>query len=96
MGELGRTPRINARAGRDHWPQCGFALLAGGGVKRGMVLGATDAQAAYPTERPVSAGDMAATIYQLLGIDPNMTVQDLSGRPIHIHHGGAPVWEIIA
>ncbi len=96
MGEMGRTPRINAKAGRDHWPQCGFALLAGGGVKRGIVIGKTDDQAAYPTQRPVSAGDMAATIYQLLGIDPEMTVNDLSGRPIHINHGGAPVWEAIA
>jgi hypothetical protein len=95
MGEMGRSPRINAKAGRDHWPQCGFVLLAGGGVRRGMVLGKTDAQAAYPTERPVSAGDMAATIYQLLGIDPAMTVNDLGGRPVHINHGGVPVWEII-
>lgn len=96
MGEMGRSPRINANAGRDHWPQCGFALLAGGGIKRGLVIGKTDDQAGYPTDRPVSAGDMAATIYQLLGIDPEMTVNDLSGRPIHISHGGAPVWEAIA
>ncbi len=96
MGEMGRTPRVNASAGRDHWPQCGFVLLAGGGVKRGFVLGKTDDQAAYPTDRPVSAGDMVATIYQLLGIDPQMAVDDLSGRPIGISHGGAPVFEIIA
>ena len=96
MGEMGRTPRVNRAAGRDHWPQCGFALLAGGGVKRGFVLGKTDAQAAYPTDRPVSAGDMVATIYQLLGIDPQMTVEDLSGRPIGISHSGAPVFEVIA
>jgi hypothetical protein len=96
MGEMGRTPRLNGSAGRDHWPQCGFVLLAGGGVKRGFVLGKTDDQAAYPTDRPVSAGDMVATIYQLLGIDPQVTVDDLSGRPIGISHGGAPVFEIIA
>lgn len=96
MGEMGRTPRINAKAGRDHWPQCGFALLAGGGIKGGLVVGKTDAQAAYPTDRPVSAGDMVATIYQLLGIDPEMTVNDLSGRPMHISHGGKPVWEAIS
>jgi Protein of unknown function (DUF1501) len=96
MGEMGRTPRINAKAGRDHWPQCGFVLLAGGGTKRGFVLGKTDAEAAYPVERPVSAGDLAATIYQLLGIDPHLTVDDLSGRPIHIAHGGDPVWEVVA
>jgi len=96
MGEMGRTPRVNAKAGRDHWPQCGFVLLAGGGVKRGFVLGKTDEQAAYPTDRPVSAGDMVATIYQLLGVNPALTVDDLSGRPIGISHGGEPVFEVIA
>lgn len=96
MGEMGRTPRVNAKSGRDHWPQCGFSLLFGGGTKRGFVLGKTDAQAAWPVDRPVSAGDMVATIYQQLGVDPRLTVPDLSGRPIHISHGGAPVHEIIA
>lgn len=96
MGEMGRTPKVNSRAGRDHWPQCGFVLLAGGGVKRGFVLGKTDKQAAYPTDRPVSAGDMVATIYQLLGINPQMVAHDRTGRPIGISHGGAPVWEVIA
>ncbi|MBQ17267.1 MAG: hypothetical protein CMJ65_09095 [Planctomycetaceae bacterium] len=96
MGEMGRTPRINKNSGRDHWPQCGFVLLAGGGTKRGLVLGRTDRQAAYPVERPVSAGDMASTIYQLLGVDPTQVVHDLSGRPVHISHGGQPVWEAIA
>jgi hypothetical protein len=96
MGEMGRTPRVNAKAGRDHWPQCGFVLLAGGGTKRGFVLGKTDAEAAYPIERPVSAGDLAATIYQLLGIDPQLTVADLQGRPVPIAHGGEPVWELLA
>lgn len=96
MGEMGRTPRVNRSAGRDHWPQCGFALLAGGGVKRAFVVGKTDDQAAYPVDRPVSAGDMVATIYQLLGIDPHMTVQDRTGRPIAICHGGEPVFEAIA
>ncbi|MBT4866993.1 MAG: DUF1501 domain-containing protein, partial [Planctomycetaceae bacterium] len=96
MGEMGRTPRINKNSGRDHWPQCGFSLLFGGGTKRGTVVGTTDSQAAYPTDRPVSAGDMAATIYHLLGIDAAMTVNDLSGRPVHIGHGGEPVREVIA
>jgi hypothetical protein len=96
MGEMGRTPKVNRAAGRDHWPQCGFALLAGGGTKRGCVLGKTDKQAAYPTDRPVSAGDLAATIYQLLGVDPTLHVHDRLGRPIGIAHGGAPVFEVIA
>ena len=96
MGEMGRTPRINGKAGRDHWPQCGFVVLAGGGTRPGVVLGKTDKQAAYPVDRPVSAGDMAATIYQQLGVDPTLTVDDLQGRPIHIAHGGEPAWEVIA
>ncbi len=96
MGEMGRTPRVNRAAGRDHWPQCGFALLAGGGAKRACVVGKTDEQAAYPVDRPVSAGDMVATIYQLLGIDPHLTVPDRTGRPIGIAHGGEPVFEAIA
>ena len=96
MGEMGRNPTINKKAGRDHWPQCGFSLLFGGGTRRGVVVGKTDKHAAYPTERAVSAGDMVATIYQLLGIDPRMTVNDLGGRPVNIAHGGSPVFEAIA
>ena len=96
MGEMGRTPRINAKAGRDHWPQCGFSLLFGAGIKRGCVIGRTDSQAAYPAERPVSAGDMVATIYHQLGVDSAMTVDDLRGRPIPIAHGGEPVFEALA
>jgi hypothetical protein len=96
MGEMGRTPRVNAKAGRDHWPQCGFSLLFGGGTKRGFVLGKTDSQAAYPVDRPVSAGDMVGTIYHQLGVNSALTVPDLSGRPIPISHGGEPVHEVIA
>lgn len=95
MGEMGRTPRINGNAGRDHWPQCGFSLLFGGGVKRGAVLGTTDKIAALPIDRPVSTGDLAATIYFLLGVDPELMVTDLQGRPVGISHGGKPLHEII-
>src|SRR5579872_5076043 len=96
MGEMGRSPRVNSKAGRDHWPQCGFSLLTGGGIKAGTVFGTTDKQAAYPTTHPVSPGDVVATIYQLLGIDPHMTVPDRAGRPIAIAHGGDPITEVIA
>jgi uncharacterized protein (DUF1501 family) len=96
MGEMGRTPRVNAKAGRDHWPQCGFCLMTGGGTKQGSVFGSTDKHAAYPVDHPVSSGDIAATIYQLLGVDPHRTVPDLSGRPVHIAHEGNPVWDVIA
>jgi hypothetical protein len=95
MGEMGRSPRINAKAGREHWPQCGFSLLAGGGIKPGMVYGTTDKHAAYPTSHPVSPGDLVATIYQALGIDPHMTVPDRAGRPIAIAHGGEPIADVI-
>jgi hypothetical protein len=96
MGEMGRSPKVNAKAGRDHWPQCGFSLLTGGGVKSGMVFGATDKHAAYPTCDPVSPGDVVATIYSLLDIDPHLTLPDLAGRPIAIAHGGEPIAGIIA
>ena len=96
MGEMGRTPRINKSAGRDHWPQCGFSLLFGGGVKQGYVHGSTDKQAKWPTSHPVSPADFVATVYTLLGIDHNMTVPNRDGRPVPISHGGTPVYPLIA
>jgi hypothetical protein len=96
MGEMGRAPRINAQAGRDHWPQCGFALLFGGGVKEGFVLGTSDKLGAYATDRPVSPGDLVATMYHLLGVDSQICLPDLTGRPIPIAHGGLPITEILA
>jgi uncharacterized protein (DUF1501 family) len=71
MGEMGRTPRINKWGGRDHWGPSLFALLAGGGVPSGAVVGRTDAKAAFPASDPVYPGELAATIYRLLGIDTN-------------------------
>ena len=96
MGEMGRTPKINAKAGRDHWPQCGFSLLAGGGVRQGLVFGETDKLGAYPKSHAVSPADLVATIYHLLGIAPDTTVPDRTGRPIPIAHGGQPIREVIA
>jgi uncharacterized protein (DUF1501 family) len=96
MGEMGRTPRVNGSAGRDHWPQCGFSLLTGGGVKAGMVHGATDKQAAYPMSDPVHPSELVATIYHLLGIDPHLTVRDRFGRPFPIARGGEPVREVLS
>ena len=95
MGEMGRSPKINAQAGRDHWPQCTFCLMIGGGIKGGAVYGSTDAIAAYPASCPVSPGDIVATIYQQLGIDPHLMVPDMTGRPLPIAHGGEPIWDII-
>ncbi len=69
MGEMGRSPKINAKAGRDHWPQCGFCLMVGGGIAPGAVDGETDATGGYPISDPVLPGDIVATIYRQLGID---------------------------
>ena len=96
MGEMGRSPKVNASAGRDHWPQCGFSLLFGGGVKQGLVYGSSDAIGAWPESHPVSPADFVATVYQLMGIDPHTAVPDRSGRPIFIAHGGSPLSEIMA
>jgi hypothetical protein len=70
-GEFGRTPRVTRHGGRDHWPYCFSALLAGAGVPGGAVVGASDREGAYPLARPVSAADFAATVYRLLGVDVN-------------------------
>ena len=91
MGEMGRSPKVNAKAGRDHWPQCGFSLLTGGGIRAGTVYGSSDKHGAYPASDPVSPADLVATIYRLLGIDPHTTVPDRTGRPMPIAHGGEPV-----
>ncbi len=95
MSEMGRTPRVNANGGRDHWTFCYGTFMAGGGVKGGAVLGESDAQAAYVKDRPVSTSDICSTIYECLGIDPDMTVPDRSGRPLIISHGGKPLREIL-
>jgi uncharacterized protein (DUF1501 family) len=84
-GEYGRTPRINGSAGRDHWPQAMFALVAGGGFRMGQVIGATTARA----ERPVGVGyvpqNLLATLYkEVFGIDPATTLTDHTGRPIYL------------
>jgi hypothetical protein len=91
MGDMGRSPRVNRAAGRDHWPQCGFCLLAGGGINKGHVHGKSDRNGAFPIEFPVTPGDICATVYHLLGLDPEMTVPDHTGRPLYISHGGAPI-----
>jgi len=87
-GEFGRTPRINKNAGRDHWPQVGGALLAGGGFRTGQVIGATDRLGAAIADRPVHFGEVHASLYKFLGIDANRTtVNDLAGRPRYLVDG---------
>ena len=89
-GEFGRTPIINKFAGRDHWPPVNFALLAGGGMRTGQVIGATDRIAGEAAARPVTFGELYATLYHNLGIDVEQTtLQDLNGRPQYLVEGGA-------
>jgi hypothetical protein len=95
MGEFGRTPKINKDISRDHWPQCYTTLLAGGGVKRGYVHGASDKNGAYPAKDPVRPDDLAATMFYLLGIDPHTMVKALGDRPVQISYG-EPVHGLIA
>jgi arylsulfatase A-like enzyme len=87
MGEMGRTPRINKTAGRDHWGAAQSVLLAGGGVRGGQVYGATDQQAAYVKDNPVRPEDLLATVYHALGIDPDSEIPDREGRPVRITEG---------
>ena len=96
-GEFGRTPTINKDAGRDHWPRVSCALLAGGGMKTGQVIGATDRLGGEATERPVMFGEVFATLYHNLGIDVNKTtVTDLSGRPMFlVENGLQPMRELV-
>jgi hypothetical protein len=84
-GEFGRTPRINNQAGRDHWPQVSCALLAGGGMRTGQVIGATNRLGEFATQRPVHFGEVFATLYQNIGLDPMTSfVNDPTGRPQHL------------
>lgn len=95
MGEMGRTPKINANGGRDHWTSCYSVLLAGAGLRHGMTYGASDEQAAYIKDRPVHIRDICATIYHLLGIDPEMLVYDRANRPVPVAHGGQAISDIL-
>ncbi len=94
MGEFGRTPEINKNESRDHWPQCYTALLAGGGVKGGFVYGKSDELAKFPADKPVKPEDLAATIFEALGIDPKTEIYDPGNRPLVI--GGETLHDIFA
>jgi uncharacterized protein (DUF1501 family) len=96
MSDFGRTPGVNKNAGRDHWTYCYSVLFAGAGIKGGTVYGESDAHAAFVRDRPVKTGDICATIYQCLGIDPEMSVYDRAGRPIPVAQGGQAIREILA
>ncbi len=101
MGEFGRTPRLNKGQpgipipGRDHWGNAISAMVAGGGLRGGQVVGATNAKAEHPIERPLKPADLLATIYHVLGIDPTMLFKDYAGRPVPILSEGAPIAELL-
>src|SRR5262249_4401051 len=92
-GEFGRTPKIS-QAGRDHWPEVGYALFAGGGLKMGQVVGETDSKAARPKTRPCNAQSVLSTIYHAMGIDPTTTVNDFTGRPMFLLDDREPITEL--
>jgi uncharacterized protein (DUF1501 family) len=92
---MGRTPRINAQAGRDHWSMAQTIIFAGGGTKPGQVIGATDKHAAAPTGNPVSVNDLLRTISVLMGIDPDRTFLGPLGRPVPIVDGGKVIHGLI-
>ncbi|MFM7162720.1 MAG: DUF1501 domain-containing protein, partial [Planctomycetaceae bacterium] len=93
-GEFGRTPKLNAAQGRDHWGAVQTACFAGGGVRGGTVFGASDGDAAYPRSNPVSPEDLLATVYHSLGIDPDAEVYDPFNRPHRVVEG-RPIFEIL-
>jgi hypothetical protein len=100
VGEFGRTPKISYRSatgstGRDHWPQAYSALISGGGLRMGQVIGATNSKGEYPTERSLTPQDLLATMYRHLGIESRQSFNDFSGRPIPILSDGEPIRELI-
>ena len=96
-GEFGRTPKINNKGGRDHWPRVSCALLAGGGMRTGQVIGSTNRLGEYADSRPVTFGEVFATLYKNLGIDTeHTTIKDFSGRPEYLVDPGAkPIRELV-
>ena len=101
MGEFGRTPRINTGQpgipvpGRDHWGNAISVMVAGGGLKGGVVVGSTNDKAERPKDRPLKPGDLLATVYHQLGIDPTLTFKDHTGRPHPILDEGKPIDELL-
>ncbi|WP_439625048.1 DUF1501 domain-containing protein [Gemmata sp.] len=95
FGDFGRTPKVNPTAGRDHWSTAGVAVMAGGGLKVGQVVGATNALAEYVTDNPVGPQDIAATIYHTLGVPLHTWYKAQDGRPIELCPEGKPVKQLL-
>lgn len=96
LGDFGRSPKINANAGRDHWNSCYTVMLAGAGIREGYVHGASDRQGATPTENPVSPGDVMTTMYRLLGIEASTQIMDSLDRPHEVVPKGRVIHDILA
>lgn len=96
MGEFGRTPKLNPRGGRDHWPRAFSVALAGGGIRGGQVIGKSDSHGERPSDRPVTPADLARTIYHCLGIDAARELHTSDGRPVQINRDGGLLNEMIA
>lgn len=94
-GEFGRTPQVNGQGGRDHWPQTNCAILAGGGLKTGQVIGQTTKDAGLPKDRPITYQEVHATLYHTLGIDPATMLPDRAGRPMRLLDELEPIRELI-
>ncbi len=94
-GEFGRTPRVNGQGGRDHWPGCMCAVMAGGGLMMGQVIGQSGRHAEAPVERGLRPEDLLRTVYEVLGIDPHHEFQDHAGRPLAVLNQGEPIRELI-
>ena len=90
-GEFGRTPRVNASAGRDHWPTAGFALLAGGNFRTGQTIGETDARGEQPRGLSMTSRHVLTSLYHHMGIDPAATIPDHNGRPMYLLEERDPV-----
>jgi hypothetical protein len=94
LGEFGRTPRINPNAGRDHWARCWSVVVGGGGIKGGIAYGSTDSDGTSVKDNPVSVGDLFATVYKGMGLDPALQIRDNLGRPLKIAEGN-PIKELV-
>ncbi len=96
MGEFGRSPKVNAAAGRDHWNYCYGLFMAGGGVKQGYVHGSSDKIGAFPNSDPTTPAEIVSTIYRLLGIPSDLELKDQLGRPLSVVPQGRPIEGLIA
>jgi uncharacterized protein (DUF1501 family) len=94
-GEFGRTPKVNEKGGRDHWPSLSMGMMAGGGMTGGAVLGQTDRIASEATDRPIAYADVVATLYHQLGIDPQTVIHDRTGRPHVLMDQGEVIRELV-